>query len=596
MKNEFAKIKDAFSKLNFILTGEQKKYSIVVFILSIISALLEMLGVSIIYPLLQAFLNPEGLLNEPYIRPFAQALHLNSYRQVICLVCVAIIVLYILKNAYGVFFVWVSNKYAYKIQRELSVRILVAYMKQGYGFFSENSSARLLRGLGADVSSVYFIINQTFGLLSKVFTIIGIAVLIIIVTPSLSLFLLLLVAFCFILTQLIFRKSMKKYGMLAREYNYKCNQASLEAIQGSKEVLVTNRQDYFINQYQKCMEGSNRASIKNAIGAAAPAYLIEAICVSGLMIVVAVQALSSNEIASMLSQLSVIAVAAFRILPSLGAVLSAVNSIVYHAPALGAAYDTLYMVKELEKQEENEEKIEEQELANIKFQNELVISNITFKYPSRDVNVLEKLNLKIKKGTSVAFIGASGAGKTTLADIILNLLKPQQGEIMMDSYNINMLKGQWNKIIGYVPQSVYLTDASIRRNIAFGIAEEEIDDERVWKALEMAQLKDFVQNLPLQLDTLVGEWGVQFSGGQRQRVAIARALYGEPDILILDEATAALDNDTEAAVMDAIDALQGVKTLIIVAHRLTTIRNCDEIYEIKDGKAIRRSKEEIFSN
>ncbi|MGN1176607.1 MAG: ABC transporter transmembrane domain-containing protein, partial [Roseburia sp.] len=426
MKNEFAKIKDAFSKLNFILTGEQKKYSIVVFILSIISALLEMLGVSIIYPLLQAFLNPEGLLNEPYIRPFAQALHLNSYRQVICLVCVAIIVLYILKNAYGVFFVWVSNKYAYKIQRELSVRILVAYMKQGYGFFSENSSARLLRGLGADVSSVYFIINQTFGLLSKVFTIIGIAVLIIIVTPSLSLFLLLLVAFCFILTQLIFRKSMKKYGMLAREYNYKCNQASLEAIQGSKEVLVTNRQDYFINQYQKCMEGSNRASIKNAIGAAAPAYLIEAICVSGLMIVVAVQALSSNEIASMLSQLSVIAVAAFRILPSLGAVLSAVNSIVYHAPALGAAYDTLYMVKELEKQEENEEKIEEQELANIKFQNELVISNITFKYPSRDVNVLEKLNLKIKKGTSVAFIGASGAGKTTLADIILNLLKPQQ--------------------------------------------------------------------------------------------------------------------------------------------------------------------------
>ena len=197
---------------------------------------------------------------------------------------------------------------------------------------------------------------------------------------------------------------------------------------------------------------------------------------------------------------------------------------------------------------------------------------------------------------AIAFIGASGAGKTTLADIILNLLEPQQGEITMDGYNIKKLKGQWNKIVGYVPQSVYLTDASIRRNIAFGVEESEIDDDRVWKALEMAQLKPFVEELSGKLDTVVGEWGVQFSGGQRQRVAIARALYGEPDILILDEATAALDNETENAVMEAIDALQGIKTMIIVAHRLTTIRNCDKIYEIKDGQAIERRKEDIFGN
>lgn len=469
-----------------------------------------------------------------------------------------------------------------------------AYMRQGYSFFTENSSARLLNGLGEDVSSVYNIINSTFILLSKAFTILGTSIIIIVVTPSMSLVLMLLVIFCFAITQLLFRKSMSKYGKEAREYNCRGYQASLEAIQGSKEVLVMNRQKYFVDQYQRCLLGSNKATIRNAIGANAPVYLIEAVCVTGLMALIAIRVLGETDTASMLSQLSVIAVAAFRILPSLGSVLSCVNAIVFNAPCLAASYETIEMVRRLDEQEEREEKIEEEERSHIKFTGELVLSHIMFQYPNRETAVLQDLDMQIRKGTSVAFIGASGAGKTTLADIILNLLEPNQGEILMDGYNIRTLKGQWNKIVGYVPQSVYLTDASIRRNIAFGIEEDQIDDAKVWKALEMAQLKSFVESLSGQLDTVVGEWGIQFSGGQRQRVAIARALYGEPDILILDEATAALDNETETAVMESIDALQGIKTLIIVAHRLTTIRNCDEIYEIKDGKAFKRSKEEIF--
>ena len=344
------------------------------------------------------------------------------------------------------------------------------------------------------------------------------------------------------------------------------------------------------------MLGSNKATIRHAIGANSPAYIIEAVCITGLIAIVAIRVLNNGDITSMVSQLSAIAVSAFRILPFLGSVLSCVNSIVYNTPALAASYETIHLVRELEAKENQEKKIEESKLADISFTNELVLSDITFKYSQRDNTVLNGLNMRIKKGSSVALIGSSGSGKTTLADIILNLLEPQQGKIEMDGYDIKKLKGQWNNIIGYVPQSIYMTDASIRRNIAFGIDEPEIDDEKVWKALEMAQLKSFVESLPKKLDTVVGEWGIQFSGGQRQRVAIARALYGEPDILILDEATAALDNETETAVMEAIDALQGIKTLIIVAHRLTTIRNCDEIYEIKDGKAVRREKDEIFNS
>lgn len=594
MKREFKKFADAIYKLNFILTASQKRYGVLVFVLSIIYAVLETFGVSVIFPLLQAFLDPDKLMQNQYVGVFVDLFGLQSYRDIIFLVCMAIIAIYVFKNAFGIFFVWVSNKYACKVHRELSVQIMKAYMRQGYGFFTENSSARLLNGLGEDVSSVYNIINFTFLLLSKAFTILGTAVIIIIVTPSMSLVLMVLVVLCFIVIELLFRKSMAKYGRLARECNWKAYQASLEAIQGSKEVLVTNRQEYFVSQYRKCRIGSDKATIKNAIGTNAPTYIIEAVCVTGLMALIAVRVLHEADVAQMVSQLSVIAVAAFRILPSLGAVLSYVNSIIYHIPSLAASYETIELVRKLDEKEKSEEKIAEDELAQINFTDELVLSHVAFRYPRRDNKVLDDLNLRIKKGTSVAFIGASGAGKTTLADIILNLFEPQQGEITMDGYSIRQLKGQWNKIVGYVPQSVYLTDASIRRNIAFGVEEEEIDDNKVWKALEMAQLKTFVEGLSEQLDTVVGEWGIQFSGGQRQRVAIARALYGEPDILILDEATAALDNETETAVMESIDALQGIKTLIIVAHRLTTIRNCDEIYEIKDGQAVRKKKEEIF--
>ena len=593
MIHELQKVKDAFTKLSYILTSQQKRYSVLLFVMSIFSALFEMLGVSVILPLMQAFVSPDTLAQESYIAPFVKLFHLETSEQIIVCVCIGIIVIYLVKNLYSVIYVWVSTKFSNKIMRELSVRILSAYMKQGYSFFVNNNSARLLRGLGADVQSVYTIITQGFAFISKALTILCITIFIIVQTPVMAIYLLMLVAFCFLLTQLIFRKSMQKYGKVGREYAFRSNQASLEAIQGSKEVLVTNRQDYFINEYLKCIMGSNKASIRLSMGSSAPANIIEAICVAGLMIAVAIQIIYTNNSMELLGQMATIAVAAFRILPSLGAMLSSVNALVYHAPALAAAYDTLYMVKELEK-EGNKYASSADVQKKYTFQHEVRLEHITFAYPRSKEKVIDNLDMTIRKGTSVAFIGTSGAGKTTLSDIILALLKPQSGEILMDGVNIKEVGAQWHRIIGYVPQSIYMTDSTIRRNIAFGIEESKIDDSKIWKALEMAQLKEFVEKLPNGLETRVGEWGVQFSGGQRQRIAIARALYGEPDILVLDEATAALDTETETAVMEAIEALQGYKTLIIVAHRLTTIRKCDEIYEICGGKAVRKDKKDIF--
>ena len=229
------------------------------------------------------------------------------------------------------------------------------------------------------------------------------------------------------------------------------------------------------------------------------------------------------------------------------------------------------------------------------FNQEIVVSNMQWTYPNSPHHVIRDLNLTIQKGRSVALIGESGAGKSTMADILLGLLVPDQGDITVDGVSIYEMMDAWKATIGYVPQVVFLTDDTIRHNIAFGVDEKDIDDNKIRLAVEKAQLAETIAALPDGLNTVLGERGTRFSGGQRQRVAIARALYNDPEILILDEATAALDNDTENAVMEAIDALQGYKTLVIIAHRLTTIRNCDEIYEIKDGKAYRKEKEEIFS-
>lgn len=594
MKTGFIKIKDAFGKLNFILSAEQKKYGVLMLVLSLLAAVFEMIGVSVILPLMQVMLQPDELWDRWYVRDVTGILHVETNEGLVFLICVLVILVYIIKNVYFVFYSYMTTRYANKIKKELSVRVLQAYMQQGYLFFVNHNSGRLLQGMGGDVSSVYAIVNQLLILMSKGLTIVCIGVFILVQTPELALCLAVLVVLCFVLIQLIFRKSMRKYGVLQRRYSWYSQQISLEAIRGSKEILVMNRQKHFVNLFRENTEKLNVAALRVDMGARTPAYIIETICITGLLLIVGAMYGKTDDTVGMISQLSAIAVAAFRILPALGGISSAVNSIMYNMPALSAAYETLNQVKELEKNivEEQEDKIEEK--GNIEFKNILELKDVLFAYPNADVTVLDGVNISIKRGQAVAFIGPSGAGKTTLSDVILSLLQPQKGKVLMDGVDIRELGTNWNQLVGYVPQTVYLMDNSIRKNIAFGYRDEDVDDEKVWKALEMAQLKDFVETLPKGLDTFVGELGVRFSGGQRQRMAIARALFSNPDILILDEATSALDNDTENAVMEAIDALQGIKTLIIVAHRLSTIRNCDVIYEIKDGKATERSKEEVF--
>lgn len=595
MRHELEKIKDLFGKLNYVLSRQQKWYGAMVLVCTLLSAALETLGVSAIMPVVEGLTNTENLATKWYLRPFVDIFHIEDTGILISIVCAGVILIYVLKNAYFIFYTWIVKKYTYKIKRELGTRVMESYMAQGYIFFVNNNTGKLIQGITGDIAAVNGIVNNLFNLTTKMLTIVAIGVFILIRDPFIAISLLVLSALCVLFIQLFFKGSMKKYGELQRRAGWDNTKACLEMIQGSKEVLVTGRQEYFKKRYVRSITKQNKCSVKIEMATTIPAYIIETVCVTGLLLAVVLQVGRNGISQDMIQSLSVIAVAAFRILPSVGTVTSALNAIRSSIPAFNASYLTIKKVNELEEEIARREKIDVLELGEEKgAPRELSVEHVYYRYPETEQYILEDVNLKIKARSSIGLIGASGAGKSTFVDVLLGLLEPEAGDILLDGVPTARLGERWNKNIGYVPQSIYLVDEDIRANIAFGIPTEEIDDDMVWRALEMAQLAEFVRAQPQGLDSKVGEWGVKFSGGQRQRVAIARALYTNPEILVLDEATAALDNETENALMEAIDALLGQKTLIVVAHRLTTIKRCDHIYEVKGGKLIERTKEEVF--
>ena len=316
---------------------------------------------------------------------------------------------------------------------------------------------------------------------------------------------------------------------------------------------------------------------------------METVCIGGMMSVVILKILRGVNLSYFIPTLSVFVVAAFRMLPSFGRITSFMNMMIFNKPAVEAVYNDVRIMNELD------------ELKTVENDNELIFNNkidiscVAYSYPNTTAEVLKRVDISIKKNESIGFIGPSGQGKTTLADIILGILTPSKGTIEVDGKDITENMTSWHHMLGYIPQTIFLCDDTIRKNVAYGINEEDIDDERVIRALEEAQIKDFVLRLEEGINTEIGERGVRLSGGQRQRIGIARALYNNPEVLILDEATSALDNDTEVAVMDAINRLQGNKTLIIIAHRLSTIENCDKIYRINDGFAELIDKCELYS-
>ena len=592
MKNIEA-IVEIVNKLRVILTRKQKQTGIVILFVIIIGSFLETLGVSAILPFIESLLTPESVMDKWYAKLLISFFSIKDTQTLTIVIGIAIIAIYFLKNLYLYFSVMAQTIYRSKIEKYLSTKMLRAYMKWPYENFIDINTAEVIRGIGTDVIGVYNLLDEMFRFLGEFFTAVLIGLFIIYTDAFMAICIIVIAGFCFAIITLGLKKKTSELAEEKRQNDTIRGKSAYQAIMGFKEIKVSNTTDYFIDNYEKAYEAQRKAEINNNYIVNLPERVIESMCIAVLMGVICVKLVMGADMSSFVPKLAVFAVAAFRLLPSVSRMTRYMNGIIYNNNFLKGAYANLLTLGVAEGKETAASQESTNFVDNVRFNEALTINDICWHYKSNPKEILTGLNLEIKKGESVGLMGASGAGKSTLTDIILGLLKPQRGYVFMDGIDVFEQPEMWSNVVGYVPQNIFLLDDTIRRNVAFGYPDEDIDDIKVWDVLKEAQLDEYIKTLPDGLDTQVGERGVKFSGGQRQRIAIARTLYRDPDIIVLDEATSALDGDTEKAVMEAVDALQGHKTLIIVAHRLSTIKNCTHIYEIADGVATLRKWEDI---
>lgn len=598
MSNNLKTLVQMLKQLNYILDKGQKKRAFGLLLVIAASAGFELLGVTAILPFVEAAVSPDKMLQNKFVMKIAPVVGIANANDLLFVMGLGLIVVYIVKNIFLLYANYVQFDFATRIQKELSVKMLHSYMSRPYTFFLNTNTSEILRGCSNDTTCVYVVIDYLSTILTQVLTVSMIGIFLIYTDPIIAFSVLSMMAVVLLCMVLFFKPTIKRAGQKNMELLTIKNKILVQVTNGIKEIFVMQRKQLFLDAYDDASEQSRKVQRTYNVLGSSPDKIVEGICVSGIIGIVCIRLVNdSTSMIDFIPKLAAFAMAAFKILPSIGKIANRMTGIIYNRPGLISVYQNMLGADRYAEQMQQfiaDKRIADEQPEKLEFQKQLSINHVFWQYENQKAPVLTDIQLTIQKGESIAFIGASGAGKTTLSDIVLGLLQPSKGTVEMDGIDVYTIPMQWAHIVGYVPQSIFLMDDTVRNNIAFGIPTETIEDKYIWDALEKAQLKDFVEKLPYGLDTIVGERGVKFSGGQRQRVAIARALYNKPEILVLDEATAALDNETETAVMESIDVLQGQITMIIVAHRLTTIRNCDRIYEIKDGVALERSKEEVF--
>lgn len=578
-------------KINQIFDKKQKRQLVLLGFMIFIGGFLETLGVSTMIPVVTVLLTPEKV--QEYIDKYevlgniCTAFHITNVNQVAVSLLLFLMAVYVIKNLYLLFLVYRQNTFITQNRNNMISRVMAEFLNRPYEQY-----------LGADIPTVFRItdsdIPQTFALMLAVLSLaseVVVSCLIFLVLLIQNVKMTLFVMFVFGVLTLVIVKVLKprlnRIGAKNQEIQSRIAKWRIQATYGLKDVKVLNREEFFVRNYYETGKVGANVARNYAVLNNTPRLLIETIFIVSMLGYITIYINGGGDVSEMMTTIATFGVAAIRVLPSVNRINTYITEIAYATPSLNFVYENLQQGMKtdamLAERKANSQK------EKLKLDDKIELSHISFHYPDSDKNIFTDAHMVVPRGKSVGIMGSSGAGKSTIVDILLGLLHAQEGQITCDGVDIFKNYESWLAQIGYIPQSIYLIDESIRENIAFGIDADKIDEKRIWEVLEEAQLKEFIEELPEGLDTTIGDRGIRLSGGQRQRIGIARALYHNPEILVFDEATSALDNETEAAVMEAVNSFHGKKTMVIIAHRLNTIEKCDIIYKVENEKIVETS-------
>lgn len=538
---------------------------------------METVGIGLIMPFIAVITDPAIIDRNLWLHTAKDVFKITKSSDFIIFMSVGLIIFYILKNICLGLSTYLQLRFVFSKRSALGERLLRSYMFRPYVFHLEHNTAELMRNISVETIRVFNFVQSFLKMCSEACIFACIISMLLWINPVIVLF---TVGVLGIISGL-FYKSVSAYlrllGQKVQTSQKYVNQAILEGLGGIKEIKVAGCETYFPSAYYRNMMDNARANWRYSTINVVPKLSLEVIAVAGVILIILIYQMRGYDIKLLLPTLSLFAMATVKLMPSLAQIVINMQNVRFDSVAVNIIYKDM-------KEAACELRINRE--SSFSFSSKLSIRDLSYNYPASSNPALSGISLEIKKGQAVAFAGTSGAGKTTLANLILGLLTPTGGGIYVDDQSIFNDLSAWQSIMGYVPQSIYLLDASVRNNIAFGLKDNEINEQKILEALKIAKLDSFIAGLPDGLETIIGENGVRLSGGQRQRLGIARALYHEPEILVLDEATSSLDGETEKELSDAIESLSGNKTIMIIAHRLSTIQKCDQIFFMKKGTVV----------
>jgi ATP-binding cassette, subfamily B, bacterial PglK len=547
----------------------------------LIMSIIEVLGIASIAPFMSIVIAPESIHTNIYISAVYQYFKFSDDGIFTMVFGVVVIFVLIISNSYNAFMTWKIYYFTNLQSYRLSTRLMENYVMQPYEFFLNSNTSELTKNIFNEVDRVIGgVVIPLISIISKTISSLLIFVMLVFVDPIMAIMSSLVLGTSYILVYKLVNKKLQQIGIKTSEFAKLRYKYVSESLLGIKEIILHGVEDEFVEKFGSASKKFANNVVQSSIISSLPRYALETIAFGGLITIVLILSKQQRNNTEVIVLLSLYAIAGYKLLPALQGIYQGITQIKYHNPAIDLiAKDFALSTRDTP--------LARLESKPIQFNKNILLQGVNYKYSGTDSMILSDVELEIGINSIIGFVGATGSGKTTIVDILIGLLLPSFGKIKVDDVEIveNNIS-EWHKHIGYVPQDIYLTDESLANNIALGVPIEDIDYGAINKVLKQAELNDFVSSLPDGYNSMVGEQGVRLSGGQKQRIGIARALYHNPGILVFDEATSSLDSLTEMKIMNSIHALSANKTIIIIAHRMSTVKKCDVIYFMEFGKIV----------